>query len=719
MDKIVWNGITFDSSDIVRSEAYNPVSLLNDALEIGTLTASLHIENPKIWDKLENFSRNDKVLHYQGDILRGTYYLDTVERTGKYTFDLSANTAVSFLAQSNHNGGIYTGQTVPEVVADIVNVPYKIQSAFNDMKLYGWLPIAPRRENLAQVLFAIGAALKIDMDGVLRIEGLWNGVASTIAENRIFTGDGVKYEKKVTKVTVVEHQYSPTQNEEELFDGATEDGDKIEFREPAYEIRGDGIPIKESSANYCIVGTGSGKVYGKTYVHNTREVSKEVTPDVVENVISVKDATLVTLTNSKSVATRLANYYLALQTVSNTIISGLESPGDVITIAHPFGGTATGCIKETSIQFGASSSASDTKILLDYYPPDIGGGLLTKKVILTGSGTFTPPAGVTSGRVVLIGGGNGGTPGKDGENVQFSVEDTQISVTESNHYTKAVPWAQGGNGGDPGQPGEGGKILQFEIDFSGPIAYSCGTGGEQEQPGTDTTFGDKTSANGASNSGGFLDESTQTVYGSIGIDGVKGGKGNGYNDDGTLETTETVVYNGITYSPGGNNTLKNFKSDGTYDEYWGNKTGSSSGSLGGGAAAGSNGGNGKDPGEITIRYNSIVVKSSPGGDGANAVTPETPSAYGQGGGGGNGGGGAGARGETYAEVNIIKNAAQTPSYNVTSGGDSVVGKGSPGGRGADGCIIIYFEGTSERTFLERVDKNGIKIVDRFDRRVIQ
>ena len=67
-----------------------------------------------------------------------------------------------------------------ELVAEICTIPYIIQSKFAGIKLYGWLPVATRRANLAQVLFAIGAHAKTDQNGVLRIESLWDGVSSSI-----------------------------------------------------------------------------------------------------------------------------------------------------------------------------------------------------------------------------------------------------------------------------------------------------------------------------------------------------------------------------------------------------------------------------------------------------------------------------------------------------------------------------------------------------------
>ncbi|HJA63541.1 MAG TPA: hypothetical protein H9719_05325, partial [Candidatus Intestinimonas stercoravium] len=173
-DRIEYSGLTFTDEEIVDGEVFRTVSLLYDALEIGTFSVELYL-TPDVGAVLTDFSRNAKLLYYHRDQLWGTYYVERVTRTGKYTYEIAANDALSLLDQSSHMGGIYTGQTVAEVVAEICNIPYLIQSKLSDIKLYGWLPIAARRSNLAQVLFAVGAVAKVDQNGVLRLEALWNG----------------------------------------------------------------------------------------------------------------------------------------------------------------------------------------------------------------------------------------------------------------------------------------------------------------------------------------------------------------------------------------------------------------------------------------------------------------------------------------------------------------------------------------------------------------
>lgn len=152
VNKLVYGDLTFTDDEIQDGEVYDAVALLSDALEIGTINVGLYIRDEETGAALTAFRRNEKLLYYYRDKLRGTYYIESIQRTGKYTYEISANNAVALLEQSNHLGGIYTGQTVDELVAEICTIPYIIQSKFAGIKLYGWLPVATRRANLAQVL---------------------------------------------------------------------------------------------------------------------------------------------------------------------------------------------------------------------------------------------------------------------------------------------------------------------------------------------------------------------------------------------------------------------------------------------------------------------------------------------------------------------------------------------------------------------------------------
>lgn len=737
INKLVYGDIVLTDDEIEDGEAYTALALLSDALEIGTLQVQLTIRDQAVGEKLSAFRRNDKLLYYHRDALRGTYYIERVQRTGKYSYELKANDAVALLEQSTHYGGIYTGQTVAEVVADICNIPYLIQTRFAGVKLYGWLPIATRRDNLIQVLFAVGANTKVDQNGTLRIESLWDGVATSIPDDRVLLGDSVQYATRVTEVSVLEHQYIPGSETVDLFDGTAVEGDIIQFSEPVYDLSAEGFTVLESGANYARLTAGTGKLTGKKYVHTTRDVRAQVQPDDVPNVVEVTEATLVSLVNAAAVAQRLARYYACLDTLTHDIIHQTERPGDVVAFEHPYGGAATGCIKDTAVALGSRPVATEN-VLVGYKPPKADVGTLDQRVVLTGAGEWVVPDEVLPGTialVVLIGGGSGGWSGLPGEpGGEQHVVSGEQTVTNYITYYKSISEALGGAGGAPGEPGVGGKILQVNTTLNPGqrIAYSCGKGGKggaagdetvQGEEGGDTEFGTYSSAAGSRSPEGYMDVTTQEVFAADGVSGVAGGSGMGFQD-GAVVPGSDVVYNGVTYKCGQRNTDPNREqSAGDVGNDYGFRTASSSGGLGGGAAAGANGADGGPPASAYVSSTSATAYGGKGANGADAVAPEKPSTYGTGGTGGNGGGGGGIGGSGYTSCRIRTGAWGEPKYEVATLNSyaaerSVGGKASPGADGGDGCILVFFGVPKTYVSGPVKDKYGRMVLDRLGRRII-
>lgn len=143
------------------------------------------------------------------------------------------------------------------------------------------------------------------------------------------------------------------------------------------------------------------------------------------------------------------------------------------------------------------------------------------KVVLTGSGTWKAPTGVTEIYVQLVGGGEGGSGGGGG-----------VYLYDDEKYSPI-----------PGIAGKGGLvyIATLNINSGQSFSYSCGTGGkgggggasepwdnppyrgaEPGKPGTvgtDTTFGAYSSANGKSYPAGITDVETGKYYAADGTGG--------------------------------------------------------------------------------------------------------------------------------------------------------------------------------------------------------
>lgn len=737
MDYIMIGPYQFDrdaSKDDMRLDycsSFQEVALDESSLSFDTV--SVEVCTTTIGAQLSALPNNTPIIVYRGGEIKARFVSSGVSRIGPVTYQLTGRSPMGALTGMVHTGGIYTGQTVEEVVKEICgNIPSLIKSVYAGVKLYGWLPYADgkersARDNLAQVLFAIGAYLRTDLNGVLRIEPLWDGTASLIEVDRSYTGGTVKYDSPISAVTVTEHQYVAGTETKELFSGTAQNGDIITFSEPMHSLSATGFTILESGANYAKISAGTGALTGKAYIHNTRLITQPVTAGAAENVKSVTDATLVSLVNSYAVAKRLADYYRCRETITNDIVSGHEKPGHVVSVYHPYDKKmVSACIQSLDTTMSATLKSS-MEALVGFTPAQPEAAeYLDERVVLTGSGKFQIPEGTTTIHYVMISAGQGGRCGEKGEDTQSGPKFSWTNPVFEDRVD-GYALALGGKGGKGGKGGMGGRIVEGDLDVSQlkSLAYDCGKSGKGAEfspddlpgtDGTDTVFHGMTTAGASAPDWGFTDPITGEQFGGIGEDGLPGGDGAGrdpsvseYTDDSVQQYVNgTIAYDedGNAFTPGpvagseGKVSMTRITSTGTPRSF-----GWYSSGLGGGPAAGANGKAGSSgrglPGETTV--------SVTGGSGANGMTatltPSKPKRYGRGGRGGYGGGGAGSGGIA------VKNGNGT----ITPGTPGSGGLGGPGGPSADGCVILYYRKFGQAKAGPLVQRGGGLFFDRLNK----
>lgn len=769
MDYVMIGPYQFDrdaSKDDMRLDycsSFQEVALDESSLSFDTV--SVEVCTKTIGTQLSALPNNAPIVVYRGGEIKARFVSSGVSRIGPVTYQLTGRSPMGALTGMVHTGGIYTGQTVEDVVKEICgNIPSLIKSVYAGVKLYGWLPYADgkersARDNLAQVLFAIGAYLRTDLNGVLRIEPLWDGTASLINVDRSYTGGTVKYDSPISAVTVTEHQYVAGTETKELFSGTAQNGDIITFYEPMHSLSATGFTILESGANYAKISAGTGALTGKAYIHNTRLITQPVTAGAAENVKSVTDATLVSLVNSYAVAKRLADYYRCRETITNDIVSGHEKPGHVVSVYHPYDKKmVSACIQSLDTTMSATLKSS-MEALVGFTPAQPESAeYFDERVVLTGSGEWQVPENVTAITAVLIGGAQGGHCGHGGNPATQKTASITGYIFDIPQYI-TDKWAFGGKGGKGGDPGSGGKILQatFDVTPAQKFSFSCGVGGfgaafdannwanTPSTPGADgtkTTFGSLDSDSGSVSEIGYTDPVTGEVFAAKGEQGIAGGDGAGMNPDAVdskegkirlapLQATSVVDEDGNVWK-GGNTRIEE---DGTISLSAGDEQ-SFTGSLedgfcggvvsyncGSGAAAGANGTPGNSSGTFSLvsvpskgmPKTSITVTATGSASvlGANAtLVPKKPTVYGKGGRGGYGGGGDGATGlsETYY------GGSKSGSLNNTPGSVRATGSnGAQGGPGGDGCIILYYRKFGQTRGGPLVQKGGGLFFDRLNK----
>lgn len=711
MDYILIGSYQFDrdaSKDDMRLDycsAFQEVALDESNLSFDTVSAEIYTKTAgKLLAALPD---NTPIVIYRNNAIKARFVKRGVSRIGPNTYSLIGRSPMGALTGMIHSGGIYTGQTVAEVAKEICgSIPILVKTVYAETKLYGWLPYAngkdrSARDNLVQVLFAIGAYLRTDLNGVLRIEPLWDGAASTISVDRSYSGGTVKYDSPVSAVTVTEHQYIAGTDEKELFSGTSQQGDIITFSEPMHSLTATGFTILESGANYAKISSGSGSLKGKTYIHNTRLVTQTVTENAAENVKSVTDATLVSLVNSSAVAKRLSDYYKCRETITNGIVSGQEKPGHVVSVYHPYDKQmVSACIVSLDTTMSGTLK-SEMAALVGFLPPQPETTeYYDERVLLTGSGEWES---VIDGeiRVVVIGGGETGASGSAGSSAGIS---SQSKSGSSGSYSGS----SAGQGGEGGEGGFGGKILIASLNVITGQKFQYAAA----QPAGNSTFGELSSASGETSVDGYYDLVTQTFFGRKGANGIKGGNGGSPGNNGQAVGDYLGGY-GIN-----SKTVSQTK-------YGTSGTVTANGWGGGGAAQGANGAT--SAGEVYINLygefnsndpsQSVVTLSgncSGGGKGANGANGNDGENYGDGGGGGHGGGGAGAVGTLSMSFSPSGKNPKTE----TGGAWATGGSAGAGGAGKPGCIIIYYRKLKPFSAGWLRDNTQKPLLDRLGRRLI-
>lgn len=615
----------------------------------------------------------DKVEIWRGSTLEGMYYVKNVERIGYGGgWSFVCVSPMGIINRQEHAGGIYFNTTAGAIIAELMgDLTYSIEADVAATGMYGWLPYATSaRDNLKQVLFAVGASVLMDGNGdpYITFELPSTVISKTVRE--VYTGSSRDKIAAATAVQLTEHTYYASANVTpdvlyEAAPGTTVSNYKVIFDKPYHTLVASGLTINSSGANWAII-SGSGSLTGIPYVHIQRikELSTGVGGEAA--IVAVKEATLISQMNSETTIERLRDYYSQTEEISAQVLTDAR-PGSLLRIPDPnnFSKTVSGYIKAASRVY--SATIKSTLKLTRGWAPGSYGNAYDDYVIVTAddlSGTtWTVPAALRGKRalVVLFGGAQGGQGGYDGD----------AGSNGSPYSSTTVSKGYGGQGGDGGAAGEGGgpgKYLTVNIaSLANSYTVTLGAGGAGGAHngtagaiGGDTVFGSYSTASGDLLDGAYinmLDASTYGEPGDTGHAGKAGGKGGDKlnasqkGDDGAAGQNYNSAWKGGTGGLG--------MRDGST---------SASGGGGGGAAYGASGANG---GTSTTSVNY-------GAAGANAIAPAQADFY-RGGNGGNGGGGGG--GSSYSYNGLSGN------YNHPGAG----GLGSAGGQGADGFVLVYYK----------------------------
>lgn len=701
------------NTNILSASALIDTSLNQRSLDVDTMTVRIKSEND-----LTSFQQNTPVRIFRGGSQYALWFLSGVSKVSSDIYELYLISSLGRVSQLSHKGGIYgssntdtmkrvtSGDLIREICGYKNGLPTAVtvyvSPVFESTILYGFLPyVSPSgengaqtgsaKDNLLQVLFALNATVRDDADGVLRIENLPTRIQSNIGSNRVYMNNGkVEYNHSVTSLTLLEHQYIAGSQITTLFEGTTTEGQPIIFSQPMGNLSASGFSIIESGANYAIVGAGNGTLTGTPYIHTTREITKPVSVAEVPNTVRVESATMVSVTNSSDVSDRLVDYYKHRTYINVDATIDFEDAGDVVNIYDPFDKeNKQACIEKISPLVVSQTMKGNISALVGFTPWQVV-PFEDVRELLTGSGTWTVPAGVTQVTAVLIGGGSGGAAGADGT-AGKSVTGS-VTLPDSNNFTWSFSSTSGGAGGAGGAGGVGGRILRASLMVTAgqSFPFSAGAGGAAGADGGSSSFGGMTSQSGSSAESGYTDPVTGETFGAQGDDGVAGGAGGAGGAATSLQASDGAAGGAAGSHSGGAGGASRYETTDWSDF---RQTISHGGSGGGGASGDADGTAGAALSFVVTSegrsYRRVTVYGA-GGNGGNAVNRAAKQMYGAGGDGGNGGGGGGGVLGLYEYQYYPDGPNKKTVYITKSLTGGAGGAGGSGGAGAPGCIILYY-----------------------------
>ena len=716
----------------------NASCMLNESislstLPVDTLTATVADEDGTLKTLFESQQYGEVVRYFHANAQVGKFYLEEIEQVGPIDWRFNCISDIGLLVSSDHYGGLYNGEKASVVIADVIGgiIPYTLDAALQEIEIYGWLKKASRRDNLRDILFAIGGVIRRDTEGdcVIAPYEADPEPYPILSSSFYKTGGSVTGGTPATQAILTEHAFAArdTDEVETLFDGeivgedivtpkgASVNGIIVVFDEPHYAFSVQGATLLESGVNYAVLGSAAyGSLTGKKYTHTQRTLTRNGEATGTPNIVQSSKCALVNIRNSPSVADRIIAFYGYATKVTTDLVLTTQKPGDFVSFTDPYGISREGYIQSLEVTMSKVMKALAT-IICNFIPP-VDVPMYFHHELIFSNTKWTVPDGVTSVRVVCIGGGPGGYSGGAGKPGGSNSRTRTGADREWNIKYATRDASVGGTGGVAG-PGAatGGKVYSTTIDVTPGQKFqiTIGQGGAGApsnsstdpvagSPGGATTFGSISSESGSPVDNGYFEEVTGATYAKQGSPGIAGGDGVGVDPDNESsgdDFSPIKVPAGVgSWVPGQYQTNKVFYTSrsGSSSSEAGRLTVGILYGLGGGAAQGANGNSAP-----SYESSGSTSLSRHGADGATPPSaPAAATTAGNGGNGGHGGGGGGGFGGYSQSRFRSGTSADQPTGSVSPGNPwrpGNGGNGGPGGRGAPGACFLYYYSPEEPT----------------------
>ena len=344
--------VLFGADEIVSCRIINEIDPTLCRIPIDTISFEMHDSKNRSFLPQEN----QRIELLKNGSLVGTQYIKSSTRNSKSDYSIRCQSSIGLL-NDDFLGGLYSDKPVENLLSEILGEwEFDLDRAFQGIKINGYIPVCSQREALQQVAFSIGAIVTTQDSAKIRLVPIPKAISARFSKSDIILGGNVKTASRYAKVEIYSHTYAKQDVVETLIREEEIDGENvlITFASPHYDYEITGGTILSYGDNWVrITPSGPVTINAKNYRHSTRSHTKrnpEATAREQGNVISVKEATLITSGNVYEALDRLYSAVQRRQTVSQPVIVGSQKAGQMASSMTPWGTVARGFISTMDSQ---------------------------------------------------------------------------------------------------------------------------------------------------------------------------------------------------------------------------------------------------------------------------------------------------------------------------------------------------------------------------------
>lgn len=335
----------FLGDEIKEINCLQEINAISESISINTMDFTVRTKSSVPFD----LQKKQKLSLYFNGGLIGNFYLKNGARKSRTDYYMDTHDAIGLLDGNDFPGGIYTGQKVTDIIAQIFDgedFNYLLDDVFDGITLTGYIPYTTKRAALMQIAFAIGAVVDTsNYDGVV-IYPKQNEKTGDF--EKVFEGLTLDHSDVVTGIRLTGHSYQRSEESEELYNDELSGTVQVTFSEAHHSLSISGGVISQSGDNYAIIkGTGGAVVLtGKKYHHYMFMISRE-NPNIFfnKNIKEVKEATLINKENAQQALDRVYEYYQRAENVTCEVILEDKVIGQVVGIDTDYDGVKVGTIE--------------------------------------------------------------------------------------------------------------------------------------------------------------------------------------------------------------------------------------------------------------------------------------------------------------------------------------------------------------------------------------